>query len=203
MRYPDGDGLTASGRAGPGKMAGEPLVRLDLRRPSPNQEAHLSCHIRRAPRTAQYLAKLLHAECRGRGTRKTTRALTCFSQAVLGLRWFRQSTDITALARDHEISRATGYRYPDEVIAVLAAQAPDLHDALQRAKDDGLTHLILDGKVFSADRCGEQTTSVKGQQIDAWYSGRSTSRAVTSKRSRRLPGSRCGSAMSSPARSTT
>jgi hypothetical protein len=42
-----------------------------------------------------------------------SRALTCFWQAVLGLRWFR----------DHGISRATAYRYLDEVIAVLADQA--------------------------------------------------------------------------------
>jgi ABC-type enterochelin transport system ATPase subunit len=32
------------------------------------------------------------------------------------------------------ISRATGYRYLDEVIEALVAQAPDLHQALQRAK---------------------------------------------------------------------
>jgi hypothetical protein len=61
--------------------------------------------------------------------------LTCFRQAVLGLRWFRQNTGIPALARDHDISRATGYRYLDKVITVLANQAPDLHDALQRAKN--------------------------------------------------------------------
>jgi acetylglutamate kinase len=68
-------------------------------------------------------------------------------------------------------SPATGYRYLDEVITVLADQASDLHEALQRAKDEGMTHLILDGNVFSADRCGEQTTSVKGEQVDLWYSG--------------------------------
>jgi hypothetical protein len=121
---------------------------------------------------AQYLGRLLHTERRRRGTRKTTRALTCFGQAVLGLRWFRQNTDITTLARDHRISRATGYRYLDEVITVLAGQVPDLHEVLQRAKDEGMTHLILDGKVFSADRCDEQTTSVKGEQVDLWYSGK-------------------------------
>jgi hypothetical protein len=39
---------------------------------------------------------------------------------VLGLRWFRDRTAPDALARDHGISRATTYRYLDEVIAVLA-----------------------------------------------------------------------------------
>jgi hypothetical protein len=38
-----------------------------------------------------------------------------------------------ALARDHGISRATAYRYLDEVIAVLADQAPGLRQALKRA----------------------------------------------------------------------
>jgi hypothetical protein len=121
---------------------------------------------------AQYLSRLLRAERRHRGTRTGARALTCFRQAVLGLRWFRQNADVTALARDAGISRATGYRYLEEVITVLAAQAPDLHDALNRAKTEGLSHVILDGKVFSADRCGQKTTSVKGKQIDLWFSGK-------------------------------
>jgi hypothetical protein len=120
----------------------------------------------------QYLSRLLRAERRDRGTRTNTRALTCYAQAVLGLRWFRQNADITALARDHGISRATGYRYLDEVITVLAEQAPDLHDALREAKDQELGHVVLDGKIFSTDRLAEKTTSVKGEQIDRWYSGK-------------------------------
>jgi DDE superfamily endonuclease len=121
---------------------------------------------------AQYVGRLLKAERRLRGTRRDSRALTCFHQAVLGLRWFRQNIDVPALARDHGISRATGYRYLDEVITVLAEQAPDLHEVLRKAKADGVTHLILDGKLFSTARLAEQTTSVKGKQIDAWYSGK-------------------------------
>jgi hypothetical protein len=50
------------------------------------------------------------------------------------LRWFRQNADVTALLHDAGISRATGYRYRDEVITGLAEQAPDLHEALNRAK---------------------------------------------------------------------
>jgi hypothetical protein len=38
-----------------------------------------------------------------------------------------------ALARDHGISRATAYRYLEEIIAVLADEAPELHEALERA----------------------------------------------------------------------
>ena len=41
---------------------------------------------------AQFVAKLLLAERRRRGTPEGSRALTCFWQAVLGLRWFRDRT---------------------------------------------------------------------------------------------------------------
>ena len=119
-----------------------------------------------------FVAKLLAAERRRRSTPQGSRALTCFWEAVLGLRWFRDRTAPDALARDHGISRATAYRYRDEVIAVLAEQAPDLRQALERAKDEGLPHVILDGKVIPCDRCKEPAISVKGQVIDLWYSGK-------------------------------
>jgi hypothetical protein len=119
-----------------------------------------------------FVAKLLAAERRRRGTPKGSRALTCFWEAVLALRWFRDRTSPDALARDHGISRATGYRYVDEVIAVLAEQAPDLRQALERAKGQGFSHVILDGKIIPADRCTEPAVSVKGQVIDLWYSGK-------------------------------
>ena len=122
-----------------------------------------------------FVAKLLLAERRRRGTPRGSRALTCFWQAVLGVRWFRDHTVPEALARDHGISRATGYRYVDEVIAVLADQAPDLREALERARDAGLAHVILDGKIIPCDRCKEPTVSVKGQVIDLWYSGKAHS----------------------------
>jgi hypothetical protein len=103
----------------------------------------------------QFTAKLLWAERRRRGTPRGSGALTCFWEAVLGLRWFRDRTAPDALARDHGISRATACRYVDEVIAVLAEQAPDLHQALERAQDQGLPHVILDGKIIPCDRCKE------------------------------------------------
>jgi DDE superfamily endonuclease len=121
---------------------------------------------------AWFVAKLLAAERRRRGTPRGSRALTCFWQAVLGLRWFRDCTAPDALARDHGISRATAYRYLDEVIAVLADEAPGLREVLDRAAEEGLSHVILDGKIVPADRCREKTLSVRGEVIDLWYSGK-------------------------------
>lgn len=44
------------------------------------------------------------------------------------------------MARDHGISRATGYRHLGEIIEVLAERAPDLQQALEKAKADGLAY---------------------------------------------------------------
>jgi len=120
----------------------------------------------------QFTAKLLLAERRRRGTPRGSRALTCFWQAVVALRWFRDRTSPDALARDHGISRATAYWYIDEVITVLAQQAPELAEALERASSEGFSHVILDGKIIPCDRCKEPAISVKGEVIDLWYSGK-------------------------------
>jgi hypothetical protein len=119
-----------------------------------------------------FAARLLAAERRRRGTPRGSRALSCFWQAVLGLRWFRDRTAADALARDQGISRATAYRYLDEVIMVLAGQAPELRDALERAQHEGFSHVILDGKIVPCDRCKEPAISVRGEVIDLWYSGK-------------------------------
>jgi hypothetical protein len=122
--------------------------------------------------TVQFTAGLLAAERRRRGTPRGSRALTCFWQAVLGLRWFRDRTSPDALARDHGISRATAYRYLDEVTGVLADQAPDLAQALDRAISEGLPHVVLDGTIIRTDRCREKTGSARGTEIDLWYCGK-------------------------------
>jgi hypothetical protein len=64
-----------------------------------------------------------------------------------------------------------------------------------------MAYVILDGKI-SADRCREKTTSVKGKQIDLWFSGKPTNWAATSRSCRRRAVFRCGCRMSSPGRCT-
>jgi hypothetical protein len=91
---------------------------------------------------------------------------------VLGLRWFRDRAAIGSLGRDHGISRATAYRYVDEVIAVLAAAAPELPGALARAMAQGVAFVVPDGKIIASGRCKGKTLSVQGEAIDVWYSGK-------------------------------
>ena len=119
----------------------------------------------------RFVAGLLRTHRRAVGTRKGTRALTCHSQALFALVWFRKREDVALIGTGFGISAATAYRYRNEVIDVLAAQTPDLHQALERVRTEGWSHVILDGKIIASDRCRAKTTSVKGDQIDAWYSG--------------------------------
>ncbi|GHD36097.1 IS5/IS1182 family transposase [Nocardiopsis kunsanensis] len=125
------------------------------------------------PREVVYfLSQLLATERKLRGTRKKTRALTCFKQALMALRHFRDGTDPQSLARDHGIGRSTAYRYIDAAIDVLVLWAPDLQHTLADAREHSLPHLVLDGIVINTDRCSEKTTSAQGESIDLWYSGK-------------------------------
>jgi DDE superfamily endonuclease len=121
---------------------------------------------------ALYVARLPAEHRREIGTRRGTRALTCWKQAVFVLAWFRDRPDVARLGKGSGISQATAYRYLAEALEVLAAKAPELTQALENAKEQGLPYLILDGKVVAADRLREKTISRKGKEIDRWYSGK-------------------------------
>jgi len=88
-----------------------------------------------------FVSGLLHAERQRRGTCTGTRALTCFKQAIVVIRWFLDGTRIDQLARDNAIGRSTAYDYLHEGIDVLSAQAPNLEAALLAAKMAGYDHV--------------------------------------------------------------
>lgn len=119
-----------------------------------------------------FVSGLLAEHRRELGTRDGTRALTCWKQAVFAVAWFRDRPDIRRLGAGFGISQATAYRYKDEAVGVLAAKAPSLREALEKAVEQGLPYLILDGTLVCSDRCAEKKTSKKGKEIDTWYSGK-------------------------------
>ncbi len=119
--------------------------------------------------TVLYLSALLKAERDRRGTRAGTRALGCFRQAVLVIRWFLDNTRIRQLAADNGLSGRTCYRYLHEGIAVLTTQAPTLQQALERAKAAGCTHVMLDGTLIETDRCRVPGPT---EGCDLWFSGK-------------------------------
>ena len=118
--------------------------------------------------TAEHVARLLRDHRTEVGTRRGRRALGCFKQAVLVLRWFVDGTRMSQLARDNGLSSSTTYRYLHEGLTVLAAGAPDLSTALERAKAAGLTHLNLDGTVIRTDRVAAPGPG----NADLWWSGK-------------------------------
>src|SRR5512142_3350237 len=100
-----------------------------------------------------FVSRLLAAEQRRRGTRSRRRALSCYRQAVLVLRWFVDGTRLAQLAAGNRIGRSTAYRYLHEGIDVLAAVTPGLPGALLAARAAGHPHVHLDGTRVQTDRC--------------------------------------------------
>jgi DDE superfamily endonuclease len=119
-----------------------------------------------------FVSRLLAVRRKEAGTRRGTRCLGCYRQALFLLAWYRDKTDIPRLGAGFGLSQATSYRYGAEGTEVIAAQAPGPEEALQRAVKEGTPYVILDGKIVAADRCHEKTVSRKGQDIDVWYSGK-------------------------------
>ena len=150
-----------------------------------------------------FVSRLLADHRREIGTRDGTRALTCWKQAVFTLAWFRDRPDIARLGRGFGISQATAYRYKDEAVEVLAAKAPTLREALEKAVEQGLPYLILDGTLISSDRCADKKTSRKGRRSISGTPARRTSPPGTCRRWPLLAACRCGSPVCCPAAPTT
>src|SRR3954470_8354087 len=126
--------------------------------------------------TVLFVSGLLAVERRRRGTRGRRRALGCYRQAVLVLRWFLDGTRLAQLAGDNRIGRSTAYRYLHEGIDVLAAPAPGLRGALLAARAAGPTHVQVDGTLIRTDRCHVPGPTARadgsGRRVDLWWSGK-------------------------------
>ncbi len=126
--------------------------------------------------TVQFVSALLAADRRRRRIRPKRRALGCYRQAVLVLRWFLDGTRLTQLAADNAIGRSTAYRYLHEGIDVLAGRAPGLRGALLAARAAGHSHVTVDGTLIRTDRCHvpgpTACTDRSGRQVDLWWSGK-------------------------------
>jgi hypothetical protein len=119
--------------------------------------------------TVLFVSSQLNAERLRRGTRTGTRALSCFKQAVLVIRWFLDGTRVAQLATDNTVGRSTVYAYLHEGINVLAQRAPTLESALLAAKIAGYSHINIDGTVIETDRC---RTPGPTPGVDLWWSAK-------------------------------
>jgi hypothetical protein len=118
--------------------------------------------------TVARVSRWLQAHRRRVDVRPWQRAATCWTQAVLVLRWLIDGTDVHLLARDARISQATAYRYLHEAIDVIAAHAPDLPEILAAGAQAGWGFVCLDGTLIETSRVA--TKSAAG--YDLWYSGK-------------------------------
>jgi len=91
-----------------------------------------------------FVSRLLARHRMEIGTRKGTRCLGCYRQALFVLAWYRDKTDIPRLGAGFGLSQATSYRYVAEGTTVIAAEAPGLEEALERAVAAGPSPLSLD-----------------------------------------------------------
>jgi hypothetical protein len=118
--------------------------------------------------TVYFMARLLMLHRIELGTRKGRRALGCYRQAVLVIRWFLDGTRVAQLAADNRIGKSTAYDYLHEGIDALAACAPDLAESMVAAKAAGCGHLNLDGTVVLTDRSSHPGPN----NADLWWSGK-------------------------------
>ena len=121
--------------------------------------------VSRAP--VRFVAGLLAAERRRVGPRRGTRRPTPFHQARFALAYLRDRVEVERLGARFGLSRATAYRHLEEAVRVLSDQAPELHEALERAAEDETPHPILDGTIIATDRLSETKISKKGKETDS------------------------------------
>src|SRR4051812_35088972 len=126
--------------------------------------------------TVLFVSGLLAAERRRRGTRGRRRALGCYRQAVLVLRWFLDGTRLAQMAADNRIGSSTAYRYLHEGIDVLAAAAPGLRGALLAARAAGHSHVTVDGTLVRTDRVRAPGPTARGDRPERrggpWWAGK-------------------------------
>jgi hypothetical protein len=100
----------------------------------PDDPITFACALEARRETVYFLAKLIHEHCERAGTRRGTRVLGPFRHAVMALRWFLDATRVRQLAADNRIGKTTCYDRLHEAIDLLAAPAPDVHEAILAAK---------------------------------------------------------------------
>src|SRR3712207_5472242 len=126
--------------------------------------------------TVLFVSALLAAERRRRRSRSRRRALGCYRQAVLILRWVCDGTRLAQLAADNRIGRSTAYPDLHEGIDAPAAQAPGLSGALPAPRTPGHATAQVDGTLIRTDRCHvpgpTARTDRADRRVDLWWSGK-------------------------------
>jgi hypothetical protein len=84
-------------------------------------------------------------------------------QALLVLAYLRKGETFTEAGARFGVGTATAWRYATETVALLAARAPKLRQALAAARDAGHAHLVIDGTLIPIDRVAADRPSYSGK----------------------------------------
>src|SRR5579871_3870682 len=80
------------------------------------------------------------------------RKLNPGQQALLVLAYLRKGETFAELAAGFAVGTTTAWRYVGETVALLAARAPKLRQAVRAAKKAGYAYVVLDGTLIAAGR---------------------------------------------------
>jgi hypothetical protein len=122
------------------------------------------------------------------------RKLNPGQQALPVLVHLRKGEPFAQVAAGFEVGTATAWRYVTETVALLAARAPKLRQAVRAAKKAGLPFVIFDGTLIRTDRVAADRP---------FFSGKHHCHGMNLQAMAGRPGSCCGCRGSCPARSTT
>jgi len=101
-------------------------------------------------KTLNYAAGIIRRYLKSIGSR--WRKLNPGQQALLVLAYLRKGETFADLAAGFGVGRTTAWRYVGETVALLAARAPKLRQAVREAKKAGHAYVILDGTLIPVDR---------------------------------------------------
>jgi Helix-turn-helix of DDE superfamily endonuclease len=101
-------------------------------------------------KTLNYAAGIIRRHRKSIGSR--WRKLNPGQQALLVLAYLRKGETFAELAAGFAVGTTTAWRYVEEVVALLAARAPKLRQAVRDAKRAGHAYVVLDGTLIPVDR---------------------------------------------------
>ena len=121
------------------------------------------------------------------------RKLNPGQQALLVLAHLRKGETFAELAAGFGVGTATAWRYVTETVALLAARAPKLRQAVRDAKKAGYAFVVLDGTLIPIDRVAADRPFYSGKHHARdepaghrppagdilWVSGRCPARSTT------------------------
>jgi hypothetical protein len=91
------------------------------------------------------------------------RKLNAGRQALLVLVYLRKGETFAEVAAGFEVGTTTAWRYVNETVALLAARAPKLRQAVRDAKKAGHAYVVVDGTLIPVDRVAADRPSYSGK----------------------------------------